>query len=206
MVNLGKIELTKKGQSINLEKKAQLGPITVNLNWNQQTKPSGGFLKSLFGNNSSGIDLDLGCLFELTTGEKGAIQALGNSFGSLQHPPYIELDGDDRTGTVSGGENLRINGEKVANIKRILVYAFIYEGVSNWSEADGVVTISYPGGQDIVVRLDEYRNGSGMCAIALIENVQNETFNVKRLVDYFSGHSKMDAAYNWGLRWQAGSK
>ena len=94
MVNLGKIELTKKGQSINLEKKAQLGPITVNLNWNQQTKSSGGFLKSLFGNNSSGIDLDLGCLFELTTGEKGAIQALGNSFGSLQHPPYIELDGD----------------------------------------------------------------------------------------------------------------
>lgn len=206
MVNLNKIELTKKGQSTNLEKKAQLGHITVNLNWNQQTKQSGGFLKSLFGDSSSGIDLDLGCLYELTTGEKGAIQALGNSFGTLTHRPYIELDGDDRTGTVSGGENLRINGDQIAHIKRILVYAFIYEGVSNWSEADGVVTISYPGGQDIVVRLDEHRNGSSMCAIALIENVNNETFNVKRLVDYFSGHRKMDEAYNWGLRWQAGSK
>ncbi|MGO0916362.1 GPR endopeptidase, partial [Clostridioides difficile] len=37
--------------------------------------------------------------------------------------------------------NLRINGNKIKDIKRILIYAFIYEGVANWSEADGIVTI-----------------------------------------------------------------
>ncbi|WP_107842165.1 TerD family protein [Metasolibacillus meyeri] len=209
MVNLGKVELTKKGQSINLTKSQQgIGEILVNLNWNQQpAKASKGFLASLFGTSSnSGIDLDLGCLFELTDGSIGCVQALGNAFGSLQTAPFIALDGDDRTGTNSAGENLRINGNKVLDIKRVLVYTFIYEGIANWSEADGIVTINYGAGPSIEVRLDEHRNGKNMCAIAMIENVNNETFKVERLVEYFTGHSDMDKAYNWGLSWRAGRK
>lgn len=210
MVNLSKIELTKKGQSVNLTKSQHqgIGEILVNLNWNQQSaKPSGGFLSSLFGTKSGGgIDLDLGCLYELTDGSKSCVQALGNAFGSLHAPPFIELDGDDRTGMVSGGENLRINGNKVSDIKRVLVYAFIYEGVANWSEADGIVTVNYGTGPSIEVRLNEHRNGKNMCAIAMIENVNNETFKVERLVDYFSGHRDMDKAYNWGMSWRSGRK
>ena len=208
MVNLNKIELTKKGQSINLEKKTgKIGRITVNLNWNQQArKPSGGFLSSLFGGKNSGIDLDLGCLFELKNGDKGCVQALGNSFGSYQDRPYIELDGDDRTGSISNGENLRINGDFLKEIKRIVVFSFIYQGVANWAEADGAVTLSYEGGQDIVVRLDEHRANMGMCAIAMIENVNDETFKVERLVEYFKGHEAMDRAYGWGMNWTPGRK
>ena len=208
MVNLNKIELTKKGQSINLEKKTgKIGQITVNLNWNQQArKPSGGFLSSLFGGKNSGIDLDLGCLFELKNGDKGCVQALGNSFGSYQDRPYIELDGDDRTGSISNGENLRINGDFLKEIKRIVVFSFIYQGVANWAEADGAVTLSYEGGQDIVVRLDEHRANMGMCAIAMIENVNDETFKVERLVEYFKGHEAMDRAYGWGMNWTPGRK
>ena len=208
MVNLNKIELTKMGQSINLEKKSvKIGRININLNWNQQSaQNAGGLFSSLFGSKSKGIDLDLGCLFELKNGDIGCVQALGNAFGSYNNPPYIELDGDDRTGAVSNGENLRINGDFVADIKRIVVYTFIYEGVTNWVKADGVVTLSYGDGQDIVVRLDEHRNNMNMCAIAMIENVNNETFKVKRLVEYFDGHQSLDRAYNWGLHWTAGSK
>ena len=205
MVNLSKIELTKSKQSINLEKKnATLGEIVVNLNWNQ-AKSSGGFLAGLLGKNK-GIDLDLGCLYEMKDGSKGCVQALGKAFGNFERYPYIQLDGDDRSGAVSGGENLRINGNKIAQIKRIVVYAFIYEGVANWAQADGVVTLSYPGGQDIVVRLDESRSNAVMCAIAMIENVDNETFRVQRLVEYFNGHRDLDKAYNWGMKWRKGSK
>lgn len=205
MVNLNKIELTKKGQSVNLQKQnATLGEIVVNLNWNQQ-KSEGGLFASILGKNK-GIDLDLGCLFELTDGSKGSVQALGNAFGSLKELPYIQLDGDDRTGSVSGGENLRINGNQIAQIKRIVVYTFIYKGAANWAQADGVVTISYPGGNDIVVRLDETRSNLGMCAIAMIENINNETFRVQRLVEYFKNHIELDRAYDWGMQWRAGSK
>ena len=125
----------QKGQKVNLTKKPTgLGEILVNLNWN--SKPvNKGFFSSLFGGNE-GIDLDLGCLFELKDGTKGCVQALGNAFGSLNQKPYISLDGDDRTGESTDGENLRINGNKLSEIKRILVYTFIYEGVANWQHAD----------------------------------------------------------------------
>ena len=208
MVNLNKIELKKKGQTINLTKSTNnaIGEILVNLNWNQQSvAKSGGFFSSLLG-KPKGIDLDLGCLYELQNGQKGCVQALGNAFGLFEAAPFTKLDGDDRTGSSTDGENLRINGNKISEIKRIVVYAFIYEGVANWSQADGVVTLKYPAGPDIEVRLDEHRNGKIMCAIAMIENVNNETFKVERLVEYFQGHRDMDQAYGWGMNWQAGKK
>ena len=121
----------QKGQKISLEKKVPtgLGEILINLNWNSQPIKQG-FLSGLF-SGGGGIDLDLGCLYELKNGRKGTVQALGNSFGSLSASPYIALDGDDRTGANSDGENLRINGNRISEIKRILVYTFIYEGVAN---------------------------------------------------------------------------
>lgn len=203
------IELKKKGQSINLSKKGNdVGEILVNLKWNQHTKAakSGGFLSSLFGGAPKNLDLDLGCLYEMTSGEKGCVQALGNAFGASNSYPYIQLDHDDRTGESAGGENLRINGSNIKHIKRVLVYAFIYEGAANWSEADGIVKLTYGGGEDIVVKLDEHRNGKVMCAIAMIENINNETFKVQRLVEYYQGHAQLDKAHGWGISWTAGSK
>lgn len=207
-INLQKIELKKKGEKVNLAKKTnnQLGEILVNLNWNQQQTKSKGMLSSLFGGGNKGVDLDLGCLIEMSNGNKGVIQALGNSFGSYSSFPYIALDGDDRTGAVAGGENIRINGNYIYEFKRILVFAFIYEGVANWAQADGVVTIKQAGSPDIEVKLDEHDSRKIMCAIALIENVKNETFSVERVVRYFSGHQEIDQAFRWGLKWKAGRK
>lgn len=203
-INLTKIELKKTGDKINLNKtNSSLGEILVNLNWNQKTAK--GFLASVL-NASSSVDLDLGCLFELEDGYKGTVQALGNAFGDLVHEPYIALDQDDRTGAAKGGENLRINGNKITKFKRILVYAFIYEGAANWAEVDGVVTLKQQSGPDIEVRLDEHRKGKRMCAIALLENVNNETISVKKVVEYFNGHKEMDRAFKWGMNWSAGSK
>lgn len=195
------IEL-KKGQKINLQKKRDtaLGEILINLNWHQPQSARG-----LFGKNQA-IDLDLGCLYELEDGRKGCVQALGNAFGSLSQPPYIALDGDDRTGASEGGENLRINGNEVSRIKRMLVYTFIYEGAANWQEADGVVTVKCPGSSEIVVRMDEYGYREPMCAIAMLENYMGQTFSVEKLVRFFPGHRAMDEAYGWGLQWTPGRK
>ena len=160
----------------------------------------------MFSSKSEAIDLDLGCLFELKNGLKGSVQALGETFGSLDNVPYIALDGDDRTGASEGGETLRINGAKISQIKRVLIYTFIYEGIANWREADGVVTVKCPGSNDIIVRMDEYDTRKGMCAIAMLENVNNETFSVEKLVKFFDGHVDMDNNYKWGLRWVHGTK
>ena len=203
-----KVEL-KKGQKVSLVKGGGgLGEISINLNWHQQpqTKKQG-LLASIFGGGggAGGIDLDLGCLYELQDGEIGCVQALGNDFGSLSRRPWIALDGDDRTGSNAAGETLRVNGKMASKIKRILVYTFIYEGVANWQQADGVVTVKCPGSPDIIVRMDEYGSSKAMCAIAMLENI-NDTFSVEKLVHFFSGHKSMDKAYHWGLRWEPGSK
>lgn len=196
----------QKGQKVSLKKNASkgLGEILVNLNWNS-TPVNKGFFASLFGGNS-GIDLDLGCLYELKNGRKGTVQALGNAFGSLTSEPYISLDGDDRTGVSAAGENLRINGDKIADIKRILVYTFIYEGVANWQQADATVMIKYPGAEDLVVKMDSYNTQNKMCALALLENVNDETFSVEKIVQFYPSHQAMDQAFHWGLRWVAGKK
>lgn len=198
-ISLNKVTLDKTRSSISLEKTAAgFGEIKVNLNWNKGS--SGGFFK-----RSQSVDLDVGCLYELQDGEKGVVQALGESFGSLNREPYIQLMGDDRTGSVSGGEWLHINGKQWSEIRRILVFAFIYEGSPSWKETDGVVTIYIPGQPDIEVRLNEEGGREPMCAIAMLENV-NGAVKVSRRVDFHRGHKLMDQAYGWGMRWTAGSK
>lgn len=196
----------QKGQKVNLEKKgsASLGEILVNLNWNSTPKKQG-LLSSLLG-GGEGIDLDLGCLYELKDGRKGAVQALGNAFGSLNNPPFISLDGDDRTGAAAAGENLRINGDRLSDIKRVLVYTFIYEGVANWKQADATVTIKYPGAEDIVVKMDTFNSSNIMCGLVLFENQNDQTFSVEKIVQFYQGHRELDKAFNWGMQWKAGRK
>ena len=199
--NRGAIVL-QKGQKINLNKGgSSQGEILVNLNWSQPSN-KGGFLGLL----NQNIDLDLGCLYELANGKKGCVQALGNAFGNLNVAPFVALDGDDRTGASAGGENLRINGNMVSQIKRLLIYTFIYEGAADWKTAKGVVTVKSPGSRDIIVNMDEYGSSKTMCAIALIENRTGNDFSIEKVVQFFNGHRDMDQAFNWGLRWVHGSK
>lgn len=205
-VSLTKVTLEKRGQSVSLEKKRNegFGEIVFNLNWNQRPEKKRGFLGGLLGGRK-GIDLDLGCLWELEDGRKGVVQALGEAWGNYRGEPFIQHAGDDRTGASAQGENIRINGDRMPKIKRILVFAFIYDGVPNWAMADGVATVKIPDQQDIEVRLDNPTVGQGMCAIALIENERGK-LKVTKEERYFPGHIEMDKAYRWGLRWMAGSK
>jgi len=162
--------------------------------------------KGFFGRlTSRKVDLDLGCLFKLSDGRPGAVQALGGSFGSLQQPPYIQLMGDDRSGASAAGEFLHINGQQWNQLDRVLLFAMIYEGVPNWAETDAVVTIRIPGQPTLELRVDSHRNDQRMCALAMLEN-QSGNIKVTKLVEYFADHRVLDQAYGFGLRWVAGSK
>ncbi|OBK27465.1 Tellurium resistance [Mycobacterium asiaticum] len=191
---MSKIKLTKDAPRISLTKAGERqGVMRVNLNWN--ANPYGG-----------AIDLDLGCLYELSTGQKGVVQALGNSFGSENQPPYISLDGDDRSGSSSGGENMRINLEVPERFRRILIFAMIYEGAPNWAAVDGVVTMFPTSGPQIEVRMDSPNNEARICAIAQVYYAQG-ALHVNREVQYINGSQRiLDQAYSWGLRWTAGRK
>ena len=200
-VNLSKVSLTKTERTVSLKKDGgRFGRIQVNLNWNQ--KKQGGFL----GMGKTAIDLDLGALVAFKAGQKTAIQALGNSFGSYSEPPFVFLKGDDRSGAAAGGEWLEINGDMWDHFSRVLIYAFIYEGVANWKETDGVVRVTVPDQPEVEVRMNEAAHGNdGMCAVALLENTGGE-IRVSREVRFFRAHKDMDQTYGWGMQWRAGSK
>lgn len=204
-VNLRKITLDKQRSSITLDKQQNLGDIRINLNWNRNNpaQATGGLLGNLFNKNKN-VDLDLGAFIALQNGDKTCIQALGGNFGDLQRPPYAKLRADDRTGQFAEGEWLDINGRAWANIREILVYAFIYEGAPNWDGTDGIATL-YVEGREIETRLTEGERNRGMCAVARLIN-DNGGIRVERLNRYFTGHKDMDNAYGWGFRWTAGRK
>lgn len=204
-ISLSKITLEKRGDSISLEKKsADFGRVQVNLNWNQ--KAGSGLKKGLLELlGRGGIDLDLGCMYEMNDGSKGVIQALGNQFGRLDRAPYIYLDGDDRTGAASNGENLFIEGRFWGEVKRIMLFTFIYEGVPNWGETDGRVLIKAPDQPEIEIRMEATSERQKFCVIAMLEN-RSGALHISKEVNYFADHSAADRQYNFGFRWTAGRK
>jgi len=220
-VSLSKITLEKRGDKVSLEKTGSrgFGRIRVNLNWNHASLPTvepkkSGFLNKILGKeqrkSSGGIDLDLGCMFQMIDGRSGCVQALGNSWGNFDQPPFIHLAGDDRSGANTDGENLFINGDRFNQIKRILIFTFIYDGAPNWAVTNGVVTIATPGEAPVEVRLDNGTDAA-MCAIAMIEN-NADNLQVTKLVEYFkqagekSTHELINDRFDFGLRFKAGSK
>ena len=196
------VRLTKDKPQVSLTKQA--GQLRVNLNWSTALPNGGGLLKRL--SAAKGIDLDLGCLYELTDGSKGVVQALGNSFGQLDAAPYIKLNGDDRSGSNAAGEDLYVNLAHASKIRKVLVFACIYSGATGFEQADGVVVLTPPTGPPIEVRLDEEGRGSRMCAIALLESDGN-SLSVRREVKYVKGgQDVLDKEYRWGMNWAPGRK
>jgi tellurite resistance protein TerA len=201
-VNLNKVSLTKNERTVSLKKDGgKFGKILVNLNWNQ--KKSGGF----FGMGAKGIDLDVGAFVEFKQGGKTAVQALGEMFGDYHQLPFVRLRADDRSGASTDGEWLEINGDQWEHISRVLIFAFIYEGVANWQETDGAIRLMVPGQPEVEVRMNELGTSSRdtMCAVATLVNDGGQ-IKVSREVTFFSGHEPMDRAYRWGFKWRAGSK
>ncbi|GIE78724.1 hypothetical protein Aph02nite_46740 [Actinoplanes philippinensis] len=205
-VTLTKVSLTKAAPTVSLTKQGSAsGTLRVNLNWNARPPTGGG----MFRKSQPGIDLDLACLYEYADGQKGVVQALGGAFrdrNSYSRDPICRLDGDDRSGSVSQGENLYVDLTRTDAIRRILVFTFIYEGVPNWAAANGVVTVHPASGPQIEVLLDDADDRASMCAIVMIENTGSD-LSVRREVRYITGgHRKLDETYGWGMRWEAGSK
>lgn len=203
-VSLSKITLTKSAPSVSLIKHGgQGGALRVNLNWDAKPEQKGFFRKN------TTLDLDLGCLYEFADGSKGVVQALGNAYRAEMRTTkqvLITLDGDDRSGTNTGGENMTIDLTDISNIKRVLIFALIYQGAANWAAANGLLTIYPIDAAPIEVHLDDPRDGARICAVAQLVNERGE-LKIEREVKYLDGAQRaLDEAYGWGMNWTAGRK
>lgn len=181
--------------------------ILIGASWDPIIAPSNNIVGRLLGiQTKQNIDIDIGCLYELQDGTRGAIQAFGEKWGALEQPPYIQLCGDQRTGDKDGyDETLQIEGDNWQHIKRALIYLYIYEGASNWAQINPKIRIDIPGEEDLVVTLSAYNDTLDLCAIGMIENVRGG-LRLTNHTEYFPGHESMDRAFGFGLNWAEGEK
>ncbi|MFJ6388170.1 TerD family protein [Streptomyces sp. NPDC091972] len=212
-VSLSKITLTKSAPSVSLAKQGgSSGEMRVNLNWQVRKQFSGwGSKRGRAVAMHADLDLDLCALYELTDGRKGVVQALGNAYGALHQPPYIHLDGDDRTGAVASGENLTVNLDHKRDFRRILVFVTIYEGARSFADLHATVTLQPQYGAPIDFSLDECTVPSTVCALALITGTGDDLV-VQREARYLvpergvSPQRTVDQVYGWGMNWTPGCK
>lgn len=202
------VSLTRQGGAV--------GTLRVNLRWTSAGggNTGGSGRRGLFPRRTEplaarpnrSVDLDLGCLYQFTDGQRGVIQAVGQRSGDYARPPYIRLDRDDRFGS-EAGENLFINMEHTNHFDRILVFVMVKSGTEDLTSCNTSVTFYPTAGPALEIPL---AGPTGLavthsCAVAQIRR-QGTEIVVHSELKYFGGYqSEIDAAFNWGLRWGSGS-
>lgn len=183
-------------------------PFRVGVAWdNLHLTEETNFFKKLFKKaRKKGVDLDIGCLYELKDGSRGALQAFGDKYGFFNKAPYIRLSGDERTGDAEGDDEfMDINGAHWNEIERVLVYIYIYEGAALWSNINPQIVIDVAGENDLYVTLKAHQDELDLCAVGILENVRGG-IKLSNCTEYFTGHEEMDRAFGFGLDWADGSK
>ena len=218
------IEMTKRHRRVSLTKQgAATGNLRINLSWRMRTSDIGGsergsLLRHPFRmftpevvqahtQSMVNVDLDLGCMYELADGTKGVVQPLGGFLGDINEPPYIKLSGDDRFGSGSG-ETIYVNLDHRDDIKRLLVFVYIYDQTPAFDRTHAVVTLYPSNGPRIEIGLDERHPQARSCAVLLIENEKSKgELVVHREVKFVYGfQAELDRLYGWGLQWGRGYK
>lgn len=200
--------LSEPGQSIAVTPgKNGFESLLIGVAWdNIQIRQSGLFGKLFKKMTNQGVDLDIGVMYELQDGTRGAIQAFGEKFGDYDNPPYMMLSGDERTGNKHGhDEFILVNGRHWNDIKRLLVYIYIYEGAPSWSVIKPQIVVDIPGENDLYVTLGAHNDALCLCAVGGIENVRGGV-KLTNYTEYFPGHAEMDRAFGFGLPWGEGKK
>ncbi|GAB2827615.1 TerD family protein [Streptomyces sp. NPDC054796] len=217
------VELTKRNSMVSLtEQGADRGSMRVNLSWRMRSSdiegrprrssslrhPFQSLKPDVVQAHTHGVvdvDLDLACMYELVDGSKGVVQPLGNFFGDMNAPPYVKLSGDDRFGSASG-ETIYINLDHKDEIKRLLIFVYIYDGTPAFDRTHAIVSLFPSNGPRVEVGLDERAPQARSCAVMLLEHHKGELI-VRREGRYVYGfQAELDRLYGWGLQWGRGYK
>ncbi len=200
--------LSEPGQSIAISPGADgFEDMKISVEWDNISLQQSGFFGKMFKKaRKVGVDLDLGCLYEMQDGTRGAMQAFGEKHGCFDSAPFMALSEDERTGNKEGhDEFIRLNGVHWPKIKRVLIYIYIYDGTLRWSDIRPKIFLDVPGEDDLVVRLRQHNDALPICAVGQIENIRNG-LKLTNHTEFFPGHDEMDRAFGFGLDWTEGKK
>jgi tellurite resistance protein TerA len=201
--------LDKNGESnIISPPEGGFGTFKIGLAWtNVIVEQSTGFMGLIKKATKQGVDLDLGCFFELNDGTRGILQPFGDLYGNFDALPYISLSGDNRTGEGEGhDEAISINGTQWSKIKRVLVYCYIYKGPNDWSQIKPHLDINLSDEENLLAIEPRLKtNDLSVCALASMKNIK-DGLQIVTHGEYFVSQAAMDRAFGFGLKWEDGAK
>lgn len=145
--------------------------------------------------------VDLGALYELCDGRRGAVQRLGELYGSFDRPPFVRLGRDQRSWSAPG-ESLFVNLDRATGLRRLLIFACASRG----SLAGARIATDFSAGTVPAFRARPRRltTNAHTCAIAMITSVSGREIAVHREGRSFRGYqTELDQAYRFGLHWAA---
>lgn len=180
-------------------------PINIGISWNNivMIQAEGMINRLMKKVQKVGVDIDLGCLYELQNGDRGVLQAFGELYGAYDRPPFVHHCGDERTGDKEGfDETMEINAALWSEIKRVLFYCYIYKGPMVWDQIHPEITINIPGMEKPCTLVLEAKDEAlSVCALASLENIEG-MIEFSAIAEYFHSQASMDRAFGYGIRWE----
>ena len=221
---MSKVTLHNKSDShtMQLKSKSSSSGIVINLNWKtsadldlgcfyelkaaNSNSGGGGFFGALLGGGNQGGQKSVIDGLQFANGQGGPRSRVTKQ-GCYDQKPWIWHQGDDLSGSASNdGEYIHINPQGFSDMKRIDIYAMIYEGAARWDQTGAVITIKVPGNPDVIVNMGNHSKRDMHCVIASLDFQGNNQIKVTKRVTFHNGHEACDRAYSWGMRWRAGRK
>ena len=90
-------------------------------------------------------------------------------------------------------------------IKRIVFFAFIYEGAKDFSSVAGRMSFKVSNGERIFLALNNPEPNLSFCTAASIIN-RGSTVKITKEEKYFPNHQAADNYYKFGFNWRYGTK
>lgn len=168
------------------------GQVSAILRW---SSPAGGL-----NGRPRTLELALGCLYELTDGSRGAVQAW-DSNGAYDRAPWLELVSVGAG--LSNERKLVLNGEYLHLIRRLALYAFIPFEAPNWKGAVVELELAAAGHKPVSVAVNYARDGFGLLGLV---NLSGEGgLGLAWSGQAYLGHQDLDRDLGWDLAWRTAS-
>ena len=153
------------------------------------------------------VKLDVGCFWETQDDQKGQVSRTSEKLGNLSNAPFVAMDEESKVLGSYRQELLHINGIEWNKIRRILFYAAILEGPTQWDPLDGQIKLAIDGQPDVVADILHQQQKGPVTVLLLIENRAGE-MRISTPGGCYDSHFGLDSAFGFQLGWQnpAGDK
>ena len=166
------------------------GPVTLALEWTSRLGGGDGRPRAL--------DLAFGCFFELTDGTRGVLQGDGRrtAGGDL-----LRLAAMTTTGA-GGGQELLLDGARLAEVSALTPYAVIASGAPHWQAATVRLRIAVAGRLPVIVPVDAGEDGHAAVALARLTR-SPDGLEIARRLRFAFREPELDALLGWNITWRS---